>query len=83
MSQAKIKPYNRFIKRLHREGNFLYNLTQQINNETIHALKRQKLQTLYDNIISTSSIVHIFFKELGIVKYKKDELYGILDVIGK
>ena len=81
MSQAKIKTNNRFIKRLHHEGQFLFNLTEQIKNET-KAKKKIKLATLYKNIIDTSSIVHIYFKELGIVKYQKDQLYGPLDVIG-
>ena len=34
MSQAKLRPKNRFITRLEREGQFLYNLTEQINNQT-------------------------------------------------
>ena len=27
--------------------------------------------------------MHIYFKELGVVKYQRDELYGAMDVIGK
>ena len=30
-----------------------------------------------------ASLTHIYFKELGIVHYSRDELYGIMDVIGK
>ncbi len=30
-----------------------------------------------------TSIVHIFFKDLGIVKYSREELYGVMDVIGE
>ena len=29
------------------------------------------------------SLVHIYFKELGIIKYSREELYSIMDVIGK
>ena len=82
MSQAKLREKNRFIARLERPGQFLYNLTEQIKNTT-KAKKMEKLQKLYDNIIDSSSVVHIYFKELGIVKYSKDQLYGALDVIGE
>ena len=85
MSQAKLRPKNRFIARLERPGQFLYNLTEQINNQTKknQEKKKEKLQNLYTNIVNSSSIVHIYFKELGIVKYSKDQLYGALDVIGQ
>ena len=29
-----------------------------------------------------SSLVHIYFKELGVVKYSRDELFGLIDVVG-
>ena len=31
---------------------------------------------------SDMSLVHIYFKELGIVQYSRDQLYSIMDVIG-
>ena len=84
MSQAKLREKNRFISRLERPGQFLYNLTEQINNQTKkQTKKKEKLQKLYMNIVNSSSVVHIYFKELGIVKYSKDQLYGALDVIGE
>ena len=36
------------------------------------------LQTLAD-----STVIHVYFKELGIIKYERNELYTIIDVIGK
>ena len=42
----------------------------------------RRLQQAFDNILTQSSMVHIYFKELGIVKYSRDELYGTMDVIG-
>ena len=82
MSQAKLRENNRFIARMERPGQFLYNLTEQIKNAT-KTKKKEKLEKLHKNIVDTSSIVHIYFKELGIVKYSKDQLYGALDVIGE
>lgn len=35
-----------------------------------------------EDIKSHASLVHIYFKQLGMVKYVRDELYGIMDVIG-
>jgi hypothetical protein len=29
------------------------------------------------------SVLNVYFRDIGIVKYKKDELYGFVDVIGK
>ena len=29
------------------------------------------------------SLVHIYFKELGVVQYSRDQLYSIIDVIGE
>ena len=42
----------------------------------------EKLEKYYDSIVDTSSIVHFYFKELGIVKYQKEQLYGALDILG-
>ena len=51
--------------------------------DTTNGETKQKWQKMYNDILNTSSLVHIYFKELGIVKYQKDQLYGPLDVIGK
>ncbi len=34
-------------------------------------------------MLETGSLVHIYFKELGIMKYSRDELYTLIDVICK
>ena len=36
-----------------------------------------------NNFKTSTSLVHIYFKRLGIVKYIKDERYGTMDVICK
>ena len=35
-----------------------------------------------DEVHYNASVVHIYFKELGVVKYSRDELFGLIDVIG-
>ena len=39
---------------------------------------REQIDELHYN----ASVVHIYFKELGVVKYSRDELFGLIDVIG-
>ena len=47
-------------------------------------LKREADYKAKVNEIKThTSLVHIYFKQLGMVKYVRDELYGIMDVIGE
>ena len=36
-----------------------------------------------DEVLSKGTMMHIYFKELGVVKYQRDELYGAMDVIGE
>ena len=35
-----------------------------------------------DEVHYNATLIHIYFKELGVVKYSRDELFGIIDVIG-
>ena len=46
------------------------------------AASRRVNETL-TSYIKDLSMVHFYFKELGVVKYSRDELYGIMDVIGE
>ena len=41
----------------------------------------KEAQKRIEDYQTTTSLVHIYFKQLGIVKYIKDERYGIMDVI--
>ena len=46
-----------------------------------HSLQSNILRL--DSMKKDMSLVHIYFKELGIVKYSRDELFSIIDVIGR
>ena len=74
-----------------KEGNlyFSQSLNREINytkedvkyywkNFSSFGLNLHKKEQLRTNL----SLVHIYFKELGVVKYERDERYGIMDVIG-
>ena len=44
----------------------------------------RRMKNLLDYIESTeaqASVINVYFKELGIVKYRKDELYGTKDLV--
>ncbi len=47
------------------------------------AAKYRVLRSKLDEIKANSTFVHIYFKELGIIKYTRDQLYGTMDVIGE
>jgi hypothetical protein len=64
-----------------KKGGPLYELTKIINDakdvEGIYKADK-KLVALTDDLC----LVHVYFNQLGIVKYQRDEFYGITDVIG-
>ena len=41
------------------------------------------LKMKIEQITKKSSVIHFYFKETGIVLYLREELYGIMDLIGK
>ena len=40
------------------------------------------LHEFMDKMYNESTLMHIHFKELGVVKYRKDQLYSELDLMG-
>ena len=42
-----------------------------------------KYQDHIKEILNKGTLMHIYFKELGVVKYQRDELFGAMDVIGE
>lgn len=74
------------------KGGYLYPYTEKINqlladgsNVSISLAKKFKLkrENLGVTILRRISMAHIYFKELGIEKYTTDEIYSIIDLIGK
>ena len=43
----------------------------------------KKHDKLREEVLEKGTLMHIYFKELGVVKYQRDELYGAMDVIGE
>ena len=42
-----------------------------------------RLEEKLQDIKEKTSLVHIYFRQLGIVKYSRDRLFGFMDVIGE
>ena len=48
----------------------------------LNSPQQKELLNIYDQASQKFTMVHFYFKDLGIVKYSRDELYGWNDVIG-
>lgn len=83
MSQAMIKQSPVIFKKLKQEYPPAKAMADKIANLTLGSGKRRFLEGKLFDLEASATVVHIYFKELGIVKYSRDELYGIMDVIGK
>ncbi len=42
-----------------------------------------RLEKKLEAIQKNTSLVHFYFKELGVVNYSRDELYGTMDLVGR
>ena len=88
MSQADLRSDSVIFARLKREYGPIKKLFDDIEklkkNGTRKAEAKAKiLQKRFSQIEANSTLVHIFFKELGIIKYERDELYSVMDMIGE
>ena len=70
-------------------GNYLWTLEQDIKNAIskelwlgVPSYEAKILEDRYDDIVSSSSVVHFYFKEKGIMKYSQEEVFGATEFIG-
>ena len=88
-SQADLRPDSVIFERLKKDYKPVKSLVEKMaeleNNQTTrkNRVMLEKLQGRLAELEGNASLVHIYFKELGIIKYTKDELYGAMDVIGR
>lgn len=83
MSQAQLMNPSRVHELVQNEYSVAKKLKQLSQNETLSHEMRNVFSRRLDSLLKDVTFVHIYFKELGIVKYSRDELYSIMDVIGK
>ena len=76
--------HNRTQAKEHKEFNKTRDsaLSKALKSYTSAKLKYEEAESELDDIKSKMSLVHIYFKELGMVQYTRDQLYSIMDVIG-
>ena len=77
--------YSQTFSLLDNEDNYLWLLDQKLKTATITGdlYKIKILKDTYDDIISSSSVVHFYFKESGLMKYSQEEVFGYTELIGK
>ena len=85
ISSEQLYPlYSQTFGLLSSKDNFLWKLDKKLQN----AIKDKKLyeqkilKDNYDDIISSSSVVHFYFKERGIWKYSQEEVFGYTELVG-
>lgn len=54
-------------------------------NHTIHAQEDiiKKLHADKQEMTDLASLVHIYFKDTGVILFSRDQLYSVIDVIGE
>ena len=85
ISSEQLYPlYSQTFGLLSNKDNFLWKLDKKLQNaKKDKKLYEQKiLKDNYDDIISSSSVIHFYFKERGIMKYSQEEVFGTTELVG-
>ena len=65
------------------KGSINNKLVKDLNNVQLDAkLTEQEKQKKYTELGLGVSLLHVYFKDLGAIKYTREESYGIVDLIG-
>ena len=70
-------------KFLNDEGTIINGLLRQINNTRNGELSEDNKTAMIAKLGANLTMMHIYFKNLGITQYERAENYGIMDVIGR
>ena len=78
------KAHNKTKKFENSKGKIINNLVKKIadvvkDDSLEKQTKNAEKRTLADGL----SLIHVYFKELEVVKYSKEENYGLMELIGK
>ena len=69
-----LAPYDEHIKWLEAQNGSDYKKKARLMEKRLGALARE--------ILDDGMTLHVYFKELGFVKYSTDQLFGTFDIIG-
>ena len=62
-------------------GNKLVNMVKQIQDDKKQTIEEK--QKMFTDLGLGASLVHVYFKDLGVIRYQREESYGIIDLIGR
>ena len=74
--------YSQTFNLLSNTNNYLWKLEEQLKNAT-DLYEQKLLRDRYDDVIGSSSVVHFYFMENGILKYSQEEVFGTTALIGR
>ena len=74
--------YSQTFNLLGNTNNYLWKLEEQLKSAT-DLYEQKLLRDRYDDVIESSSVVHFYFKESGILKYSQEEVFATTDLIGR
>ena len=74
--------YSQTFNLLGNTNNYLWKLEEQLKSAT-DLYEQKVLRDRYDDVIESSSVVHFYFKESGILKYSQEEVFDTTDLIGR
>ena len=64
-----------------RDDNKYKKLKEQLDNTT-DPYEQDELKYRLSSSTNKMSVAHFYFKDMGCIKYDRDELFGTMDVIG-
>ena len=73
--------YSQTFNLLSNTNNYLWKLEEQLKSAT-DIYEQKLLRDRYNDVIESSSVVHFYFRESGILKYSQEEVFGATDLIG-
>ena len=74
--------YSQTFNLLSNTNNYLWKLEEQLKSAT-DIYEQKLLRDRYNDVIESSSVVHFYFKESGILKYSQEEVFATTDLIGR
>ena len=75
--------YSQTFSLLRKKDNYLWTLEEKLSSNVTDLYQEKILMDQYKDIIESSSVVHFYFKEGGIIKYSQEEVFGTMDLVGK
>ena len=60
-------------------GNYENGTSMQWNGQTLSGMQRDEIESF---IAGDLSLIHVYYKDLSVVEYIREENYGTMDLVG-